>query len=55
MPQIWNSETCAPFWTLLAVKDSSTYWSVVPAGSWMVTVLPVDGLNVYVADATRVV
>ncbi len=46
VPQTWNSDTWAPFWTLLAVKESSTYWSVVPAGSGMVTVLPVDGFQV---------
>jgi hypothetical protein len=46
VPQTWNSESWAPFWTLLAVKFSSTYWSVVPLGSAMVTVLPVAGLKV---------
>ena len=40
------SEAWAPFWTLLAVKLSWTYWSLVPAGSGMVTVLPVDGFQV---------
>ena len=40
------SEAWAPFWTLLAVKLNSTYWSLVPAGRGMVTVLPVDGFQV---------
>ena len=40
------SEAWAPFWTLLAVKLSSTYWSLVPDGSAMVTVLPVEGFQV---------
>ena len=46
VPQTWNSEACAPFCTLLAVKLNSTYWSVVPAGRFTVTVFPVAGLNV---------
>jgi hypothetical protein len=55
LPQIWNSEAWAPFWTLLAVKESWTYWAVVPEGREMVTVFPVAGLKVYVAEPTRVV
>jgi hypothetical protein len=41
-----TSEACAPFWTLLAVKLSCTYWSLVPEGRGMVTVLPVEGFQV---------
>ena len=46
LPKISSSESWAPFWTLLAVKSSSMYCSAVPAGSAMVTVLPVDGFQV---------
>ena len=45
-PKSSSSEICAPFWTLLAVKLSSTYWPLVPDGSGMVTVFPVAGLKV---------
>ena len=37
---------------MLPVKLSSTYWALVPDGRLIVTVLPVDGLNVYPAEAT---
>jgi hypothetical protein len=45
-PKTSSSDICAPFWTLLAVKVSSMYWSLVPEGSGIVTVLPVDGFQV---------
>ena len=45
-PKISSSDIWAPFWTLLAVKLSSMYWSLVPDGSGIVTVLPVDGFQV---------
>ena len=45
-PKTSNSETWAPFWTLLAVKDSCTYWSLLPAGRVTETVLPVAGSKV---------
>jgi len=53
--KISNSESCAAVQPLFAVKDSSRYWSVVPDGRLNDTVLPVDGLKVYVAEGTRVV
>ena len=37
---------------MLAVKLSSTYRSLVPDGSGIVTVLPLEGLKVYPADPT---
>src|SRR6185437_8806383 len=46
VPRTWNSDIWAPFWTLLAVKLSWTYWSVVPEGRLIVTVLPVEGFQV---------
>ena len=53
--KISNSASCAAVQPLLAVKDSSRYWSFVPDGRLKLTVFPVDGLNVYVADGTSVV
>jgi hypothetical protein len=50
--KISNSESCAADQPVLAVKLSSTYSALVPDGRLIVTVLPVDGLNVYPADAT---
>ena len=47
-----SSDSWAAVQPVLAVKLSCTYWSLVPAGSGMVTVLPVDGLKVYPAEAT---
>ena len=55
VPQTWNSEACAPFCTLFAVKDNCTYCSLDPDGNAIVTVLPVDGFHVYVAEDTSVV
>ena len=53
--KISNSESCAAVQPLFAVKDNSRYWSFVPDGRLTLTVLPVAGLNVYVADGTSVV
>src|SRR5690349_13793889 len=53
VPYTWNSATCPPGAPLLPVIDSST--SATRPGTGMVTLLPVDGLNVYVCDATSVV
>jgi hypothetical protein len=53
--KISNSETWAAGQPVLPLKSSSRYRSLVPDGSGMVTVLPVDGLNVYPADPTSVV
>src|SRR5579875_4015469 len=50
----WNSEAWAPFWTLFAVKLSCTYRSLVPLGRPIVTVFPVAGFHVYVAEPTSV-
>jgi hypothetical protein len=47
-----NSDSWAALQPVLAVKDSSTYWALVPDGRLIVTVLPVDGLNVYPAEPT---
>ena len=48
-----NSASCAADQPVLAVKLSSTYRSLVPDGSWIVTeLLLVDGLKVYPADPT---
>ena len=47
-----NSDSWAAVQPLLAVKLSSTYWALVPDGRLIVTVLPVAGLKVYVADPT---
>ena len=44
--KISNSESWAADQPVLPVKLSSTYWSLVPDGRLIVTVLPVDGLNV---------
>jgi hypothetical protein len=51
--QTWNSETCPAGHPVLAVKFSRTYRALV-TGKVIVTVLPVEGLNVYPADATIV-
>ena len=40
---------------MFAVKSSSTYCSLVPDGRLIVTVLPVAGFHVYVAEFTSVV
>ena len=53
--KIWSSESCAAVQPLFAVKDNSRYWSFVPDGRLNDTVLPVAGLNVYVAEGTKVV
>jgi hypothetical protein len=50
--KISSSDSWAALQPVLAVKLSSTYWALVPDGRLIVTVLPVDGLNVYPADAT---
>jgi hypothetical protein len=50
--KISNCDSWAALQPVLAVKDSSTYWALVPDGRLIVTVLPVDGLNVYPADPT---
>ena len=47
-----NSESWAADQPVLPVKLSSTYWSLVPDGRLIVTVLPVDGLKVYPAEPT---
>jgi hypothetical protein len=52
LPKISNSDSWAASPPVLPVKLSSTYWALVPAGRLTVTVLPVDGLNVYPAEAT---
>jgi hypothetical protein len=53
--KISNSDSCAAVHPLFAVKDNSRYWSFVPDGRLTLTVLPVAGLKVYVADGTNVV
>ncbi len=50
--KISNSDSCAADQPVLPVKLSSTYRSLVPDGRLIVTVFPVDGLNVYPADPT---
>ena len=47
-----NSDSWAASQPVLPVKLSSTYWSLVPDGRLIVTVLPVDGLKVYPAEPT---
>jgi len=49
-----NAESCAAVQPVLPVKLSCTYWALVPDGRLIVTVLPVDGLKVYVAELTSV-
>jgi hypothetical protein len=53
--KISNSEICAAVQPVFPVKDSCRYWSVVPDGRLIDTVLPVAGLNVYPAEGTSVV
>src|SRR3984957_2201987 len=50
--KISNSDSCAADQPVLPVKDSSTYWALVPDGRLIVTVLPVEGLKVYPAEPT---
>src|SRR4029077_8987412 len=45
-----NSDSCAADQPVLPVKLSSTYRALVPDGRLIVTVLPVDGLEVYPAE-----
>src|SRR6202020_636996 len=47
-----NSDSWAAVQPVLPVKLSSTYWSLVPDGRVIETVLPVEGLKVYPAEAT---
>jgi hypothetical protein len=47
-----NSASCAADQPVLPVKFSSTYLALVPDGSGIVTVFPVEGLKVYPADPT---
>jgi hypothetical protein len=53
VPITWNSATCPLGAPVLAVKLSRTSAAVALTG--MVTVLPVAGLKVYVAEPTSVV
>src|ERR1700733_14178353 len=49
-----NSDTCAADQPVFPVKLSCTYWALAPDGRLIVTVFPVDGLNVYPAEGTIV-